>query len=135
MLGPSAFGQVLVVWKKRKYKPLAGIFMNHIVCDFTDVIVSQLVMLCGRVGHLHCLLPFWQVRNWDEIYMIHTIFSNYVMKNIPDDFSFLIFSYITELRPRKTVIEVVFHLIILRQAQQVAVLHIHQIIRLQAKTV
>ena len=35
------------------------------------------------------------------------------------------------LRPWQTMIHVIFHLIVLRQAQQIAVLHVHQIIGLK----
>lgn len=40
-----------------------------------------------------------------------------------------ILGHVTELRPRQAVIEIIFHLIVLRQAQQVAVLHVHKIAR------
>lgn len=31
-------------------------------------------------------------------------------------------------------VEVVFHLVVLRQAEEVAVLHVHQVLRLQGRT-
>ena len=54
-------------------------------------------------------------------------------KNISHDASTLILSHIGELGPAQCMVEIVLHLIILRQAEQVTVLHIEQIFRLIVK--
>lgn len=38
---------------------------------------------------------------------------------------------VTHLRPGQAVIEVVFHLVVFRETQQVTVLHIHKVLRLE----
>lgn len=50
--------------------------------------------------------------------------------SLPDDFPFLVFGDVAELGPRQAVVKVVFHLVVFGQAQQVAVLHVHQVVRL-----
>lgn len=37
----------------------------------------------------------------------------------------------THLRPGQTMVEIIFHLIIFRETQQIAVLHVHKILRLK----
>lgn len=39
-----------------------------------------------------------------------------------------VFGNVAQLRPRKTMIEIIFHLVVLRQAQQVTMLHVHEIV-------
>ena len=50
--------------------------------------------------------------------------------SVPYDFPILIFCHIGELRPRQGMVEVVLHLVVLRQAEQVTMLHLHKVINL-----
>lgn len=49
-------------------------------------------------------------------------------QNIADDFSVVILGDVEELRPRQNMVEIVLHLIILREAEQIACLHRQQIV-------
>ena len=57
--------------------------------------------------------------------MLHML---YQTKNLPNDVASLVLGNVAELRPRKGVVKVVLHEIVLWQTQQVAVLHVHQVI-------
>jgi len=46
-------------------------------------------------------------------------------QDVPHNLPVLILCDVRELGPGKAVVEVVFHLVVLRQAQQIAVLHVH----------
>lgn len=50
-------------------------------------------------------------------------FSQDVAHNLP----ILILSNVRKLGPREAMIEIVLHLVVLRQAEKVAVLHVHQV--------
>lgn len=52
-------------------------------------------------------------------------------KHLPNNLPQFILSYIRELWPGKAMIKVVLHLIVFWKAQQIAVLHVHQILWLQ----
>lgn len=43
--------------------------------------------------------------------------------------AFFILSHIAQLRPGQSMVEIVLHLVVLWEAQQIAVLHVHQITR------
>lgn len=51
-------------------------------------------------------------------------------KDISDNLSTVIFSHIGELGPGQGVVEVVFHLVVLGQAEEVTVLHVEEILGL-----
>lgn len=51
-------------------------------------------------------------------------------EDVAHNSSSLVLSDVRQLGPREGVVEVVFHLVILRQTQQVAVLHVQQVLRL-----
>ena len=51
-------------------------------------------------------------------------------KHISHDTSLLVLSNIGELRPGQGMIKVVLHLVVLRQAEQVTMLHVQQVLRL-----
>ena len=53
-------------------------------------------------------------------------------QHVADDPAPLVLCNVGELGPREGVVEVVLHLVVLRQAQQVAVLHVEQVFRLGA---
>lgn len=53
--------------------------------------------------------------------------------SIPNDIPLLVFGHVAQLRPGKAVIEEVFHLVVFWQAEEVAVLHVHQVIRLKGQ--
>lgn len=40
---------------------------------------------------------------------------------------------VTDLRPGQSVIEIVFHLVVFWETEQVTVLHVHEVLRLQRK--
>lgn len=52
-------------------------------------------------------------------------------KDVADDLAVVIFGHVRQLRPREAMVEVVLQLVVLGKAQQVAVLHVDQIFRLE----
>lgn len=50
-------------------------------------------------------------------------------QDVPHSLPVLIFSDVRELGPGEAVVEVVFHLVVLWQAEEVAVLHVQQVLR------
>ena len=54
-------------------------------------------------------------------------------EDIANDLASIVLGHVRELRPGEGVVEVVLHLVVLRQTQQVAVLHVQQVFRLDTE--
>ena len=54
-------------------------------------------------------------------------------QNVSHNSSTFVFCYIRELWPGKSVVKIVLHLVVLRQAQQITVLHVEEILGLRDK--
>ncbi len=51
-------------------------------------------------------------------------------QDVADNVAGAVLGDVAELRPREAVVHVVLHLVVLRQAEQIAMLHVHQILGL-----
>lgn len=54
-------------------------------------------------------------------------------QDVSHNSSTIVLCYVRELRPGQSVVKIVLHLVVLRQAQQIAVLHVEEILGLKDK--